>query len=201
MSARDSAGPAGPGSRGAGGLANGGVGGGFGGGAYGGGGGGGSYGAGGGINGGYNNRTGLTTGNKMYGGRADGRPGGMAQNPGAWGMRSGPSVTHGPLNRPTHPAFLGNPVPASMPGVDPALSMPNYMPAFMDPIQGPNFYNNYRAPAPSMQQMPHMNGPWPGQSAIPNNPATYTPGAVQLGKGNFEGNNFGGRDFNGSWRR
>lgn len=81
MSARDSAAPAGPGNNQAGGLGNGGIGGGFGGGAYGGGGG---YGAGGGINGGYSNRTGLTTGNTMYGNSAYGPSGGMAQ---AYGTR------------------------------------------------------------------------------------------------------------------
>lgn len=72
MSARDSSDPAGPGSRGAGGLGNGGVGGGFGGGANGG------MGAGAGRNGGYDNRTGLGTGATMYGNTAFGRPGGMA---------------------------------------------------------------------------------------------------------------------------
>ena len=78
MSARDSAGPAGPGNTSAGGLGNGGVGGGFGGGSYGGGNGGGNYGNGGGVNGGYNNQTGLSTGKDIYGNTAFGNSGQMA---------------------------------------------------------------------------------------------------------------------------
>lgn len=222
MSARDSAGPAGPGTNGAGGLANGGIGGGFGGGAYGGGGG---VGAGGGINGGYNNRTGLTTGNMMYGGKAQGRPGGMAQNPGAWGMRPGPSVSQSPLNRPTRPGFLGNPVPVSMPGVNPPVSPPYDLPFIYDQPIGP--------PMPPSS----ISGPWPGQGTIPGNPgSTYyqnnqgnpygqyaPPNSIQGpdgfysnslpsgkgdyagpsnqsvgGKGDYGGGNFG---YGGNWRR
>lgn len=107
MSARDSSDPAGPGNRGAGGLGNGGVGGGFGGGASGGRGG---MGAGAGRNGGYDSRTGLTTGNRMYGGVAVGRPSGMAMNPGAWGIHPQPAVTSRPLNRPTVPGLLSPPI-------------------------------------------------------------------------------------------
>lgn len=67
MSARDSAGPAGPGNSGAGGLGNGGLGGGMGGGL-----------GGGGYGGGMSGNTGLGTGAQMYGNTAFGRPGGMA---------------------------------------------------------------------------------------------------------------------------
>lgn len=106
MSARDSAGPAGPGNRGAGGLGNGGIGGGMGGGFGGGGAG---------RNGGIGSQTGLNTGNRMYGGMAMGRPGGMAQNMSAWGMRNLPGIQQGPLNRAAHPGLLGNVVPTNAP--------------------------------------------------------------------------------------
>lgn len=100
----------------AGGLGNGGVGGGMGGGGnYGGGMGGGAA-----RNGGIGSRTGLTTGNRMIGGIAVGRPGGLAQNPGAWGRRSMPGISQGLLNRPAVPGLLGpTPVPAAVPGVTP----------------------------------------------------------------------------------
>lgn len=96
----------------AGGLGNGGLGGGMGGGGnYGGGRGGGAA-----RNGGIGNRTGLTTGNRMVGGMAQGRPGGMAMNPGAWGVRPQDIVTRAPMNRPTVPGLLGpvTPVPAAI---------------------------------------------------------------------------------------
>lgn len=127
MSARDSAGPAGPGSGGAGGLANGGIGGGFGGGAAGGRGG---MGAGGGVNGGYGSQTGLTTGNRMYGGIAVGRPGGAAMNPGAWGVRPQPSIAQAPMNRPAVPGLLGPAAP--VPAVEQGLTVPASMPGFMN---------------------------------------------------------------------
>lgn len=102
MSARDDFGsrsgtPGGYGDR-AGGLGNGGIGGGMG---------GGQGGGGAGRNGGIGSRTGLTTGNKMIGGRATGRPGGYAQNPGAWGLHAWPSVSQSPLTRPARPAVPG----------------------------------------------------------------------------------------------
>lgn len=93
----------------AGGLGNGGIGGGMGGGGNWGGG----MGGGAGRNGGIGNRTGMMTGNMMYGGMAMGRPGGMAMNPGAWGQRPQAPVQQAPMNRPAHQGLLGNPTPAS----------------------------------------------------------------------------------------
>ncbi len=117
MSARDSESGSSTykgGSRSAGGLGNGGIGGGRGGGGMGGGAG---------RWGGIGARTGLTTGTKMVGtpGRdglsATGRPGGMAQNPGAWGMRPQSSIARGTLGAPPAapavPGLLGEPVPAA----------------------------------------------------------------------------------------
>jgi len=127
MSARDSESGSSTykgGSGSAGGLGNGGVGGGMGGGGnYGGGGGGGA-----GRNGGIGSRTGLTTGTKMVGtpGRnglsARGRPGGMAQNPGAWGMRPQSSIARGTLGAPAVPGLLAEPVPAAVPEEIPAYT-------------------------------------------------------------------------------
>ena len=98
----------------AGGLGNGGIGGGMGGGGnYGGGMGGGA-----GRNGGIGNRTGLTTGNRMYGGMAFGRPGGLALNPGAWGVHPTPAIAQGPLAGRTKKGAV-TAVPASIPGVNP----------------------------------------------------------------------------------
>lgn len=128
----------------AGGLGNGGLGGGMGAGM----GGGGAA-----RNGGYGNRTGLTTGNTMFGGMAFGRPGGFALNSSAWGVRPQPKVTQGPLN----PGLLGNPAPASVPGVNP---VPEDVP--MPPVQDPmSIYTTLtpptRAPAP-YPPTPYWNG-------------------------------------------
>lgn len=112
MSARDSESGSSTykgGSGSAGGLGNGGIGGGRGGGGnYGGGGGGGA-----GRNGGIGSRTGLTTGNRMIGGVARGRPGGMAFNPGAWGIRQSP-VSRNKKAAPAVPGLLGPAVPAAV---------------------------------------------------------------------------------------
>lgn len=139
MSARDDFGsnagrPGGYGG-GAGGLGNGGVGGGMGGGFGGGGAG---------RMGGMGNRTGLTTGNRMYGGMAMGRPGGLAQNMGAWGMRPQAPVQQGPMGQP--PGLLGNPTPASIPGVNP---VPEYVPVASS-IPNPFNAQAYRAYAASI---------------------------------------------------
>jgi hypothetical protein len=113
----------------AGGLGNGGIGGGMGGGGNFGGG----MGGGGGRMGGIGNRTGLTTGNSMWGiaGRNGvtftGRPGGFAQQPGAFGFRPEAGVTRGPLKQPK--GLLGNPAPAAVPGVNP---VPEYVPQLPD---------------------------------------------------------------------
>lgn len=127
MSARDSESGSSTykgGSGSAGGLGNGGIGGGMGGGGnYGGGGGGGA-----GRNAGIGSRTGLTTGTKMVGtpGRdglsATGRPGGMARNPGAWGMRPQSSIARGTLGAPAVPGLLAEPVPAAVMGEIPAYT-------------------------------------------------------------------------------
>lgn len=117
MSARDSAGPAGPGNGAAGGLANGGVGGGFGGGSSGGRYGG-NNGAGGGVNGGYGSRTGLETGTQWHGNTAFGTPGGMATGYATRDARSlgqaGMGPTRGEYGQfqtmQGHPMFGGSPV-------------------------------------------------------------------------------------------
>jgi hypothetical protein len=123
----------------AGGLGNGGIGGGMGGGGNFGGG----MGGGGGRMGGIGNRTGLTTGNSMWGiaGRNGvtftGRPGGFAQQPGAFGFRPEAGVTRGPLKQPK--GLLGNPTPASVAGVNPVpenvMAVEDVpMPTFEDPM-------------------------------------------------------------------
>lgn len=123
MSARDSAGPAGPGNNGAGGLANGGVGGGMGGGNGGGGAGrnGGATsstggGGGGGIKGGGNN-TGLTTGTNIYGNTAFGPAGGEAmgyatRDPFSLGQAGmAPTFgTYGNFRNPNGSAMFGGPL-------------------------------------------------------------------------------------------
>jgi hypothetical protein len=155
------------GSGSAGGLGNGGIGGGMGGGGNHGGG----MGGGAGRNGGIGNRTGLTTGNRMYGGMAFGRPGGRAMNPGAWGIRPSPRVMQGALNRPARPGLLGNPTPASIPGVNP---VPEYAPltAFRDPMAMYTTLTPPReAPIPPSGLMYGNGGLWPGQATTPQAPA------------------------------
>jgi len=118
----------------AGGLGNGGIGGGMGGGGNWGGG----MGGGAGRNGGIGNRTGMMTGNMMYGGMAMGRPGGMAMNPGAWGMRPQAAVQQAPMGRP--PGLLGNPTPASSIPDERILAVEDVLP----PSPVPNVFNqNY----------------------------------------------------------
>ena len=106
MSARDDFGSSAGRGPGAGGLGNGGIGGGMG---------GGSRGGGAGYNGGAGSRTGLTTGNTIYGNTAFGRPGGNAV---AYGMRDaaslnragmGPTVgSYGNFRTPSGAAMFGN---------------------------------------------------------------------------------------------
>lgn len=106
MSARDDFGSSAGRGPGAGGLGNGGIGGGMG---------GGSRGGGAGYNGGAGSRTGLTTGNTIYGNTAFGRPGGNAV---AYGMRDaaslnragmGPTVgSYGNFRTPSGAAMYGN---------------------------------------------------------------------------------------------
>ncbi len=158
----------------AGGLGNGGIGGGMGGGGNWGGGGG--MGGGAGRNGGIGNRTGLTTGNRMYGNVAWGRPGGRAMNPGAWGVRPQPSVMQGPLS-----GMPRQRVPGVVPGVNPIrqaqtypavnaeLSLPTYEPAF-----DPYAITDDMVPSPTSAPPP----PAPVNSAYPayqgfKNPTAY----------------------------
>lgn len=135
MSARDSESGSSTykgGSGSAGGLGNGGIGGGMGGGGnYGGGGGGGA-----GRNGGIGSRTGLTTGNRMIGGTATGRPGGMAFNPGAWGIRQSPRAA-----RPAAavPGLLGPAVPVA--SVPPAIEDVPLPGTIQNPFYQPSLNN------------------------------------------------------------
>lgn len=152
----------------AGGLGNGGIGGGMGGGGNWGGG----MGGGAGRNGGMNSRTGLTTGNGMFGGMAFGRPGGMAMNLGS-------PVAQGPKNNP--PGFLGSPVPASIPGVNPVAEIPKqpsvmgYLPSW--PGTGmwwgdqPTYLNNsgLNPPAPPASLPPYYGpGSDPRVTSVPS---------------------------------
>lgn len=135
----------------AGGLGNGGLGGGMGSGM----GGGGAA-----RNGGYGNRTGLQTGNTMFGGMAFGRPGGSAMNPGAWGVVQRSPISQSLLNRPTRPGLLGNPTPASVAGVNPVpenvMAVEDVpMPTFEDPMA---MYTTLTPPPAS----------WNPSTALPN---------------------------------
>lgn len=189
MSARDDFGSdAGRGSSykgGAGGLGNGGVGGGRGGGAGGGGAG---------RNGGIGSQTGLTTGNKMYGTSAYGRPGGRAQNPGAWGVRPGPNIQQGPLNRPTYPGPISYVNPPVSPQPQPGLSFT------YDTLLPPGAYpGNYWAGGAmwnNVNRPPNYSGPL-GPTPVPANGPVYSntnPYGINNpgGKGDFQGNNFNG---------
>lgn len=152
----------------AGGLGNGGLGGGMGAGM----GGGGAA-----RNGGYGNRTGLTTGNTMFDGMAFGRPGGFALNSSAFGVRPQASVTRGPLNRPANPGLLGTPTPASVAGVNPVpenvMAVEDVpMPTFEDPMA---MYTTLKPlKTPSVQGwLPGWPGTgqwWGNQSPYQNNP-------------------------------
>jgi hypothetical protein len=101
--------------------------------------------------GGIGSRTGLTTGNTMFGGMAFGRPGGFAMNSSAFGVRPQAGIAQGPLSgaRPRPAAVAGvNPLPENVPPqlsdgypqmISPNLgpfNPPNYTPPSM-PIQGP----------------------------------------------------------------
>jgi hypothetical protein len=119
-------------------------------------------------NGGYGNRTGLTTGNTMFGGMAFGRPGGPARNPGAWGIRPRPAITQGPL--------LGNPTPASVPGVNP---VPEDVP--MPSMQPSVFNQDYLGSLSSFRNMMNNRygwgaaqpGPGPVNAPAPSGPPSW----------------------------
>ena len=180
MSARDSESGSSDykgGSGSAGGLGNGGVGGGRGGGGNARGGGGGGAGR----NGGADSRTGLTTGNRWTGNTALGRPGGLARNPQAWGVRPQPTVSQAPLNRPTYPPSVQ--VPASVPGVNPVPQYPTEVPI---PPSGIMFGDGSLWPGQGVTPPPQNDIPygglmfgngnmWPGQNTMSHNPATYNP--------------------------
>ena len=138
---------------GAGGLANGGIGGGMGGGMRGGGAG---------RNAGIGSRTGLTTGNRMLGGMAVGRPGGPAMNPGAWGMAPSPAIGQGPLSG-------ARPRPAGAPpaGVNPVIEDVPMLPASV-----PNVFNqNYLGSLANFRTMMNNRYGWgaaqPGPGPMP----------------------------------
>lgn len=192
MSARDSAGPAGPGSGGAGGIANGGVGGGFGGGAVGGGGG---WGNGGGMNGGYGNRTGLTTGATMPGTSAFGRPGGPAMGYGMSPAAARQNAVQGLIAR------LGQgQMPGVMPGTPPVAGVPAPVVAPPAPVVAP-------PPMPSA-----FYGPWldqlsgfvnavkqryPGQPPVSAPMAPVTPGTdMHIGSQLTNGGGYGRMGLN-----
>ena len=121
--------------------------------------------------GGIGSRTGLTTGNTMFGGMAFGRPGGFAMNSSAFGVRPQASVTRGPLNRPANPGLLGTPTPASVAGVNP---VPENVMAVEDvPPYTPNVFNqNYLGGLANFRGMINNRygwndqpvGPWTGQT-------------------------------------
>lgn len=166
------------GSGNAGGLGNGGVGGGMGGGGnYGGGMGGGA-----GRNAGIGSRTGLTTGNRMVGGVARGRPGGPAMNPGAWGIGPTPAVSSAPLNRPAVPGLLNpepvygpppvagvNPVPEEVPVVTPNVFNQDYLQSLANFRKAMSDQYGWGAaqPGPGPMAPPALSGPWPGQGVNP----------------------------------
>lgn len=152
------------GSRSAGGLGNGGIGGGMGGGGnFGGGRGGGAS-----RNGGIGNRTGLTTGNRMYGGMAVGRPGGPAMNPGAWGIRAAAPIGTGPLSGVRRPGATA--VPAAVPGVNPVpetvpnVFNQNYLNSISDFVQSMKNRYGWGANNPNITPGP---GPMPAPAPTP----------------------------------
>ena len=103
--------------------------------------------------GGIGSRTGLTTGNTMFGGMAFGRPGGFAANPGAWGVRPQAGIAQGPLSgaRPRPAAVAGvNPLPENIPALE---DVP--MPTFQDPMA---MYTTLTPPPAS----------WNPSTALPN---------------------------------
>lgn len=143
----------------AGGLGNGGIGGGMGGGGnYGGGMGGGA-----GRNGGIGSRTGLTTGNRMIGGVATGRSGGMAFNPGAWGIRQSP-ISRNKKATAAVPGLLGPAVPVADENILAVEEVPPYT---------PNVFNqDYLKSLADFRKM--MNSRYGWGSAVPGPSATYT---------------------------
>jgi hypothetical protein len=103
--------------------------------------------------GGIGSRTGLTTGNTMFGGMAFGRPGGFAMNSSAFGVRPQAGIARGPLSgaRPRPAAVAGvNPLPENIPALE---DVP--MPTFQDPMA---MYTTLTPPPAS----------WNPSTALPN---------------------------------
>jgi hypothetical protein len=132
--------------------------------------------------GGINSSTGLTTGNRMYGGMAMGRPGGMAMNPGAFGYRPQAGIAQGPLSgaRPRPAAVAGvNPLPENIPALEdvpmppatPNVFNQDYLGAilnFRNMINGRYGWNDQpvtQGPGPVAPRGPI--GSWPGQGVSP----------------------------------
>jgi hypothetical protein len=120
--------------------------------------------------GGIGSRTGLTTGNTMFGGMAFGRPGGFALNSSAFGVRPQAGIARGPLSgaRPRPAAVAGvNPLPENIPALE---DVP--MPTFEDPMA---MYTTLKPlKTPSVQGwLPGWPGTgqwWGNQSPYQNNP-------------------------------
>ena len=135
-----------------------------------------------GRNGGIGSRTGLTTGTKMVGtpGRdglsATGRPGGMAQNPGAWGMRPQSSIARGTLGAPAVPGLLAEPVPAAVteeiPAYTPNIFNQDYLNSIVDFRKAMSNRYGWGAamPGPGPVAAPSISGRWPGQANMPQGP-------------------------------
>lgn len=83
------------------------------------------------------------------------------------------------------PGLLGGAQPAGIsatpqyPGVEAEMALPEYPPVDDNPLID---VQPGLPPLSGVPTAPIRFGPWPGQSAIPNNPATFRPGAVQVGK-------------------
>jgi hypothetical protein len=175
-------------------------------------------------NGGIGNRTGLTTGNVMYGvaGRDgvtfSGRPGGFAQQPGAYGIKPGPAISQGPVARPAAPhvpGLLDNPpaVPTiedvPMPPVqEPYNPLTSVTPPA--PFSPPSYFMADRVRMPNLYDMAMLgpNANWRGNTAgfsnsFYDNPTLGTPGIGGSGLGQYgsrtQGTATGGKtDLGGS---
>jgi hypothetical protein len=148
--------------------------------------------------GGIGSRTGLTTGNTMFGGMAFGRPGGFAMNSSAFGVRPQAGIAQGPLSG-------ARPRPAAVSGVNPAveqeMALPTNPPGFMNNpfVDKPATIADYvRSVVKSYQG---LNAPaaaaW--TPAAPYDPAINSiPGYTNLQRGN-SGTNW--RNDRNNWPR
>lgn len=105
------------------------------------------------------------------------------------------------------PGLLGGAQPAGIsatpqyPGFDAEMALPEYPPVDENPLID---VQPGLPPLSGVPTAPIRFGPWPGQSAIPDNPATFRPGAVQIGKGDNlarqpKSNPSGKGDFQGNF--